>query len=41
MRYQELKEGIESRLNSAAEDFFTIGFYLRQISENALFIADG
>lgn len=41
MRYQELKEGIESRLNSAAEDFFTIGFYLRQISENALFIEDG
>ena len=41
MRYQELKEGIESRLNSAAEDFFTIGFYLRQISENALFLEDG
>lgn len=41
MRYQELKEGIEHRLNSAAEDFFTIGYYLRQISEGALFIEDG
>ena len=26
MKYQELKEGIEHRLNSAAEDFFTIGY---------------
>lgn len=41
MKYQELKEGIEHRLNSAAEDFFTIGYYLRQISEGALFIEDG
>ena len=41
MKYQELKEGIESRLNSAAEDFFTVGYYLRQISENALFVEDG
>ena len=36
MKYQELKEGIERRLNAAAEDFFTIGYYLRQISEGAL-----
>ena len=41
MKYQELKKGIENRLNSAAEDFFTIGYYLRQISENALFVEDG
>lgn len=41
MRYQDLKEGIESRLNAAAEDFFTIGYYLRQISDEALFIQDG
>ena len=41
MKYQELKEGIEHRLNSAAEDFFTIGYYLRQISEGALFVEDG
>lgn len=41
MKYQELKEGIEHRLNSAAEDFFVIGYYLRQISEGALFIEDG
>lgn len=41
MKYQELKEGIERRLNAAAEDFFTIGYYLRQISEGALFLEDG
>ena len=41
MKYQELKEGIGRRLNSAAEDFFTVGYYLRQISEGALFLEDG
>lgn len=41
MKYEELKRGIQDHLNSAAEDFFTIGYYLRQISEQALFIKDG
>lgn len=41
MQYTELKEGIKARLNSAAEDFFTIGFYLRQIREGELFREDG
>lgn len=41
MKYQELKAGIRNHLNSAAEDFFTVGYFLRQISENALFLEDG
>lgn len=41
MQYQELKTGIRNHLNSAAEDFFTVGYFLRQISENALFLEDG
>ncbi len=41
MEYQELKSGIRSHLNDAAEDFFMVGYFLRQISENALFTEDG
>ena len=41
MEYQELKTGIKDHLNSAAEDFFMVGYFLRQISENALFTEDG
>ena len=41
MKYQELKEGIERKLRSAAEDFFTVGYYLRQINDGALFLEDG
>lgn len=41
MEYQELKSGIKTHLNSAAEDFFMVGYFLRQISENALFVEDG
>ncbi len=41
MEYIELKSGISEHLNSAAEDFFMVGYFLRQISENALFIEDG
>ena len=41
MKYQELKDGIKRHLNAAAEDFFAVGYYLRQISENALFLEDG
>lgn len=41
MEYTELKSGISEHLNSAAEDFFMVGYFLRQISENALFIEDG
>ncbi len=41
MEYQELKSGIKNHLNSAAEDFFMVGYFLRQISENALFTEDG
>lgn len=41
MEYQDLKSGIQNHLNSAAEDFFMVGYFLRQISENALFMEDG
>ena len=41
MKYQDLKNGIRSHLNDAAEDFFTVGYFLRQISENTLFTEDG
>ena len=41
MEYQELKTGIKDHLNSAAEDFFMVGYFLRQISEKALFVEDG
>ena len=41
MEYQELKAGIKGHLNSAAEDFFMVGCFLRQISERALFAEDG
>lgn len=41
MEYQDLKSGIRNHLNSAAEDFFMVGYFLRQISENALFTEDG
>ena len=41
MEYQELKIGIKDHLNNAAEDFFMVGYFLRQISEKALFIKDG
>lgn len=37
MEYKELKSGITTHLNNAAEDFFMVGYFLRQISENALF----
>ena len=41
MEYKDLKAGISSHLNAAAEDFFMVGCFLRQISENALFTEDG
>lgn len=41
MKYQDLKSGIRNHLNDAAEDFFMVGYFLRQISENALFTEDG
>lgn len=41
MEYQDLKSGIRNHLNSAAGDFFMIGYFLRQISESALFMEDG
>ena len=41
MKYQDLKNGIRSHLNDAAEDFFMVGYFLRQISENTLFTEDG
>ena len=41
MEYQDLKSGIKNHLNDAAEDFFMVGYFLRQISENALFAEDG
>lgn len=41
MEYQDLKSGIRNHLNNAAEDFFMVGYFLRQISENALFTEDG
>lgn len=41
MEYQDLKSGIRNHLNNAAEDFFMVGYFLRQISENTLFTEDG
>ena len=41
MDYQGMKEGIRRRLEGAAEDFFMAGYFLRQVSENALFVEDG
>ena len=41
MEYHDLKNMIRGHLNSAAEDFFMVGYFLRQISENALFTEDG
>lgn len=41
MEYNELKSGITEHLNSAAEDFFMVGYFLRQISDKALFLEDG
>lgn len=40
-QYQDLKRGIRSHLNSAAEDFFMVGYFLRQISEGMLYAEDG
>ena len=41
MDYKEYKNRIFERLNSAADDFFTIGFYLRKIHEGELYKEDG
>lgn len=41
MEYQDLKSSIRNHLNDAAEDFFMVGYFLRQVSENALFMEDG
>ncbi len=41
MNYQDLKSGIRNHLNDAAEDFFMVGYFLRQVRENALFTEDG
>jgi hypothetical protein len=41
MEYQDLKNGIRNHLDSAAEDFFMVGYFLRQISESTLFTEDG
>jgi hypothetical protein len=39
--YAAMKNGIRQHLTSAAEDFFAIGYYLRQIGEEKLYIQDG
>lgn len=41
MGYQDLKTSIRDHLNNAAEDFFMVGYFLRQISKNTLFTEDG
>lgn len=41
MSYQTYKNAIKRCLNSAAADFFYIGYCLREISEGALFLEDG
>lgn len=41
MDYGNLKGSIRNHLNNAAEDFFMVGYCLRQISEHALFEEDG
>ena len=40
-KYRELKANIRTRLDTAAQDFFMIGYYLRKINDNALFAEDG
>ena len=39
--YQDLKDCISRSLDSAAENFFTVGYMLRQISDGQLFTEDG
>lgn len=41
MEYRELKGRIRNHLNSAAEDFFMVGYFLRQVNQDALFTEDG
>jgi hypothetical protein len=41
LKYDELKTVIRAGLNSAAEDFFMVGYYLRQVNDNALYVEDG
>lgn len=41
MEYQAFKDGIRSHLNSAAEDFFFVGYCLRRIHEDELYLQDG
>jgi len=41
MKYNELKAGIYDHLNKAAEDFFIIGYFLRQINDGELYLEDG
>jgi len=41
MKYDELKAGITDHLNKAAEDFFIIGYFLRQINDGELYLTDG
>ena len=41
MGYQDLKDTIRIRLNNAAEDFFVVGYLLRQVSESGMFAQDG
>ncbi|MDD3251800.1 MAG: hypothetical protein PHV18_04475 [Lachnospiraceae bacterium] len=41
MKYQEFKDGIKNHLNSAAEDFFFVGYCLRKIQEDELYKQDG
>ncbi|HCT90964.1 MAG TPA: hypothetical protein DF613_06245 [Lachnospiraceae bacterium] len=41
MEYLELKKGIRGCLDSAAEDFFMVGYFLRKVSEGAFFAEDG
>jgi hypothetical protein len=41
MHYEELKESIATHLNQAAENFFVIGYLLRQVNAKELFKKDG
>lgn len=39
--YKKYKTVIRACLNSAAEDFFKVGYFLRQIKERELYTEDG
>ena len=39
--YQEMKQNIKNKLNETVNNFIVIGYYLKQIKDNMLYIKDG